>query len=352
MPLYSLIYLYMMVAVPDGPLRHQILAYGHLKDGRLEIITEGDSTFIDTLDGFRRFWNHANTIQAFLVTEFSKVIHSVANGRITTDLRWETGLKSEDLNRLSLERRGVGSSNRGKRCYPEIETLFQSHWRLQFNTFFCTWIPNNQGQEGPDALVLLANSRDQELPTNLRAWLADEFRLSTVGGTFEEQFSALHRVTTDYQELELRKVGRIIGAELQRSGDRVEFLGLKFPERVISTWGVVIIASIQLYFYLHLRAFRSRLTPIDPGLNLAWIGLYPDRLAFVVSLVTISLLPMGVISYLAYLVMQSGRPQWVIDFKALGFLAFLLLGFCVACASFNLIWDLNSLSKWRRDLSR
>jgi hypothetical protein len=350
-PLYSPVYLYFMVDVPDGlPQRHEILSHGYLKDYGLNIIPGGleavGSPMMDTLDQFRRLWHSSNTIQAFIVTEFSKVMYIVANGHVRAELRWDIKPKTvrEGEGPLYLERRGVGQTNKGKSCYLEIERLFQSQWSTQFNTFFCAWIPYKEPEE---AFVLLANGRDYAVSANLPGWSAKPFDLSMAGRTFEEQFSALHRVTKDYQELELRKVERILGAELQRSGDRVEFLGLKFPERLISTWGLVIIVAIQLYFYLHLRTFLSRLTPRDLGLDLAWIGLYPDSFARVTSLFSVSVLPLGVISYLTYKVIQSGWSQWV-----LGLLVFWVLGLLVACGSFKLLLDLTNISKWRRrDLS-
>jgi hypothetical protein len=150
-------------------------------------------------------------------------------------------------------------------------------------------------------------------------------------------FSALHQVTKDYQELELRKVERILGAELQRSGDRVEFLGLKFPERVISTWGAAIIVGIQFYFWLHLRTLYSRITPTDHGLNLAWIGLYPNVLARIISLASACALPFGVTFYL---VVQSGWSPWAFAFWGLGLLS--------TCGVFKLLLDLANQLKWRR----
>jgi hypothetical protein len=356
-PLYSPVYLYFMVDIQDGrPQRHEILSHGYLKDYGLDIIPGGleavGSPTMDTLDQFRRLWNSSNTIQAFIVTEFSKVMYIVANGHVRAELRWDIKPKTvrEGEGPLYLERRGVRPTNKGKNCDPEIERLFQSQWSTQFNTFFCAWIPYKEPEE---AFVLLANGRDYAVSANLPGWLAKPYDLSMAGRTFEEQFSVLHRVTKDdYQELELRKVERILGAELQRSGDRVEFLGLKFPERLISAWGLVIIVAIQLYFYLHLHTFRSRLTPKDPGLDLAWIGLYPDHFARVISLVSVSVLPLGVTSYLAYLVIQSYWSQRVLDFRMLYLLGLWISGLWLACGSFKLIWDLTSLLKWRRrDLS-
>ena len=76
-----------------------------------------------------------------------------------------------------------------------------------------------------------------------------------MGGKFEESFQGLNEITRHYQKLELNNANQVLKAELQRAGERIEFLGLKFPERVISTWGALIIVIIQLYFWLHLAFF-------------------------------------------------------------------------------------------------
>ena len=162
------------------------------------------------------------------------------------------------------------------------------------------------------------------------------FSLRTAGGKFEDEFAALNKVTKHYQELNFQDAYQILSAELERSGERIEFLGLKFPERVISTWGTAIIVVIQVYFWLHLRTFHARMTPTDPGLNLAWIGLYPDLLPRIVSVVSASALPSGVAFCL---VIQSGWSPWI--------LALWILGLLPSCGSFKLIADLNKLIKWR-----
>jgi hypothetical protein len=119
-----------------------------------------------------------------------------------------------------------------------------------------------------------------------------------VGGKFEESFQGLNEITRHYQKLELNNANQVLKAELQRAGERIEFLGLKFPERVISTWGALIIVIIQLYFWLHLRVFRARLSPNSPAFNVAWIGLYADPWARLISLSGVSIFPLGVILYL------------------------------------------------------
>jgi hypothetical protein len=335
-PLYSPIYLYFTVDVPDGPNRHEILSHGYLRDYGLEIIPGGLEAVgpleMNTLEQFRRFWDYSNRVQAFIITEFSKVIYIVANGQVKTEIGWNIRPRTEMDGPFYLERRGIGQNNKGKTCHLEIEKLFQSRGITQFNTFFCAWIPHKDPEE---ALVLLANGRDQAVPENLTDWLAKQYNLSRAKRTFEDQFSALHRVTKDYQELELRKVERVLEAELQRSGDRVEFLGLKFPEWVISIWGAAIIIVTQLYFWLHLRALYSRMTPSNPGLNLAWIGLYPDLWSHIVFLISACILPIGVILYGLYLSIQS---HW----SPLIFIL-VVLGLIVTYRLFILIWDLTKL---------
>jgi hypothetical protein len=141
-------------------------------------------------------------------------------------------------------------------------------------------------------------------------------------------------------------VERILGAELQRSGDRVEFLGLKFPERVISTWGAAIIIGIQLYFWLHLRILHLRMTPTGSGLDLAWIGLYSDFLSHVVLLASACALPLGVILYGLYLTIRSGWSPLILALFVLELLVtYKLFKLILALTKLLKLWQLNPPSR-------
>jgi len=220
---------------------------------------------------------------------------------VKAELRWSAGPRLRQGAPVILGRIALGLREQEK-CSKKIQELLFSQWGSRFNEFFC-----GTARRQHQFLVLPARYREQKLPSNLRVWLAKEFNFPTVGGKFEESFQELNEITRHYQKLELNNANQVLKAELQRSGERIEFLGLKFPERAISTWGVFIIVIVQLYFWLHLRVFRSRVSPNDHAFNVAWIGLYTDPWACLISLSSVSVLPLGVIFYLAA---WNGRLSW------------------------------------------
>jgi hypothetical protein len=300
-PLYSPIYFYVSV---DG--RHEILGHGFLRDYGVEIISGGydlvGNPLLNTLEDFRHFWDRANSAIAVIVTELSQVAYFILDDAVKAELRWSSGPKLHQGAPVSLGRIALGLREQEK-CPKKIHELLSSQWGGKFNELFC-----GTARRQHQFLVLPARYREQELPTNLRVWLAKEFNFPTVGGKFEESFQELNEITRHYyQKLELNNANQLLKAELQRAGERVEFLGLKFPERVISTWGAFIIVIIQLYFWLHLRVFRARLSPNSPAFNVAWIGLYADPWARLISLSSVSVFPLGVIFYLTA---WSNRLSW------------------------------------------
>jgi hypothetical protein len=173
-----------------------------------------------------------------------------------------------------------------------------ARWASQYHAYFCGPASPFQDQIQDPTLVLLARARYAPLSESLRSWLNKHFGLHTGGAKFEEGFSALHKVTLHYQELNLPKVQQVLGAELARAGEHVEFFELRFPQSVIAVWSPVIIAAIHLYFLLHLHALPFRPPPGQTEVHVGWIGLYPQPLAGLVTLFTISVVPLVVTIYL------------------------------------------------------
>jgi len=82
---------------------------------------------------------------------------------------------------------------------------------------------------------------------------------------FEQDFRDLYRLTLPYMELTIDKAAEILDAEIQRSGERVEVLGLTLSLKVLSQAAAGIVILVQLYLILHLRQFQllpSRGEPI------------------------------------------------------------------------------------------
>jgi hypothetical protein len=106
-------------------------------------------------------------------------------------------------------------------------------------------------------------------------------------------------VPQPYQELSIENAGAILEGELKRAGERIQFLGLNIPERLLTNWGIVVLFGMQLYLLLHVWELRARLVPDDPALKVAWLGFYSGLFARVTSIFTAAVLPIGVQAYLA-----------------------------------------------------
>jgi hypothetical protein len=300
LPLYSPIYFSLSVQRPNSGTHSEIIGFGLIEGDTLRIIP-GGGTYelfgpprLDTLEDFRHFWDAANYVETFIVTKFFDVAYLISDDNVKTELRLNSGLIPPTGTEVRVGRRGH-SGELSKKCPSGIHDLFGSRWGTEFNEYFC-----GVARQAGEFLFLPAMGRSVDLPTNLRIWLAEEFNFPTVSGKFEETFPELNEITKHYQKLELNDANQILGAELQRTGERIEFLGLKFPESFISTWGAVILLIIQLYFWLHLRTFYEYLASSETGIDVAWIGIYSDFWSRVISLITISLLPVVIVGYLVF----------------------------------------------------
>lgn len=300
-PLYSPIYLYLSVNLPSGS-RHEILGAGWPRDDETEFIPGGyhavGNPRLDTLDDFRHFWNASDNVVAFVVKDVSENAYVVSNGEVKAALRWIPSPKTRQGTQLKLGRMNIGLMEGGDYC-KDVKGLLTSHWRSRFNVLFCGQAPPRPNEPPSQALVLPARYKDQPVPVNLRVWLAEHFKFSAAGRKFEETFPELHDFIKMNPKMEFGEVSRLLQSELQRerSSEKIEFLGLRFPERDLATWGAVIIVVIQLYFWLHLSVLSVRLTPGDDCMKVAWVGLYPNISARSVSLLTASILPAAVIVY-------------------------------------------------------
>ena len=138
--------------------------------------------------------------------------------------------------------------------------------------------------------------REERVLSNLQSWLADNYKLQAAGVGFEKDFAALNKVTAHYASLPFNNAQLILEGELQRSGERVQLVGLNLPLKMLSITTVFIILTIQIYFWLHLRQFQ----PSDKDAEIAWIGLYDNSVARWGTIVTGVVLPVGTTIYVMF----------------------------------------------------
>lgn len=123
------------------------------------------------------------------------------------------------------------------------------------------------------------------------------------GGAYAYAFEELHSVTSNYEDVDLKAIVRIVGSERDRSKDVFQAFGITFPVDTTAQWGILIVIAVQIHFLFHLREFRTRRMQ---NVSVAWIGLYsawPPRFLF---LTTACAFPVIVVSYS----LSRGLAQW------------------------------------------
>ena len=82
--------------------------------------------------------------------------------------------------------------------------------------------------------VAVRVGQNDQASSNLRSWLVNYHKIQAAGVGFEKDFAALNKVTTHYAELKLPQAQLVLEAELQRSGERVQLVGLNLPLKMLS----------------------------------------------------------------------------------------------------------------------
>ena len=250
-----------------------------------------------SLTDFRQFWAGTRLPMVTFLHRFFRVAYLVVNGAIRSELELKENGRAGGSGIQEFRSSRLGG------CPGLDPALIRTHvGDTGFNELFCTDID-------PGRLVIPIETRTVRVPTDLRQWLIKEFHVDGAGGDFSNMFPELDKVTSVYQTLDIDKIDQILGAELARQGDRVQFLGISLPEPLMASWGMVIILAIQSYFWLHLRAFKRRAwsSALDVSRH-AWIALYNDRWAFVVTILTVSIFPSLVVIWAGFI---SSWPFWL-----------------------------------------
>jgi hypothetical protein len=88
---------------------------------------------------------------------------------------------------------------------------------------------------------------------------------------------------------------------------------MKFPAGQVTLWGIVLLVSVELYFFLYLRQLSGKLGAGEPGWDVPWIGMDLSRLAQSIFFVTIVLLPNGAVALLAWRRIFSLFPRFSLN---------------------------------------
>lgn len=119
-------------------------------------------------------------------------------------------------------------------------------------------------------------------------------------GPFDKVFPELVEVEKELGALPLEKLTDEVVKRASSAPEPVELLGMRFPIKAITQWGIVLLLTIQLYLWLHVHEMRGKIDLTDaPGLDVAWIGVYTSRISRLVFLISL-LAPSFVVLLLGY----------------------------------------------------
>jgi hypothetical protein len=120
--------------------------------------------------------------------------------------------------------------------------------------------------------------------------IVDQFKNWKVG-SFDSSFADLSRATLELEGLEFDDVEKFISAEGAKGTEVFEAFGMKFPANQITSWGIVLLLGVQLYFFVYVKQLYGKLTREDAGWDVPWIGMDTFWLARSIFFLTIVLLP-------------------------------------------------------------
>jgi hypothetical protein len=307
----GLLFLY----VPDraGDMRWILARYDAIK-----FVANGpQQMFPQTLSVFREFWNGTSEASIHLVTHLPDSVLVVSSRGVKSAIPYKLQESASHYSKVKLSY---------EPCEQEVRALGSTipHRPGHGIDLLC-------GQYESTTFVFAPQTIVYPTPTNLQTWLGQVFNFQTSGAGFAETFPELYEVASHYYDtLQINMVAEILDKEIQRSGEKIAFLGLAIPANTLSSWGVLALVLIQFYLWLHLRTLNVRLSKNSQSLDIPWIGLYSDLWSRGASLFTISVLP--VIVSVVLLWWGSTRFLW-------WFLP--AMGVLISLSSWRILWKVS-----------
>ena len=106
-------------------------------------------------------------------------------------------------------------------------------------------------------------------------------------------FSELREVAQDREHFSLKDLSKWLDDEIMSAEpSRIDIFGIRFPADSQFQWGIILILTVLLYFWMHLRELSPRLKANHSGLEVAWPGLYRSWIAYAVMWTTVVFVPL------------------------------------------------------------
>ena len=119
-------------------------------------------------------------------------------------------------------------------------------------------------------------------------------------GTFEDTFADLSKAADTMSDLPLQDIKEFIHDDAIKGPEVFEVFGMKFPAGQATYWGIILLLSIQLYFFTYLRQLNGKLGPNDAGWDVPWIGMDDSKVAQSMFFVSLVPLPIAMLVLLSY----------------------------------------------------
>jgi hypothetical protein len=271
-----------------------------------DIITPNELRAPTTIAAFQRLWDWLGT-GAYIVVPIMPTSECIA---VTN---WINKPQSKDCEQHPSDLAHNASPipmNFSHESRRQEQKWGQSHpgWDYEFTGFF-KLLP-----AGQEVRVFLPVRRLKEIEFNPQKALIrrSEKWKEKDGRSFKDSFRALSAVYEPLENADIGSAERILDAEAKRTGDAFEAAGLKIPAEVAVRCGVLLVLGVQLYFLIHLREFGNRLDR-NAGFEVAWIGVYSSKLARVMILISLLLLPactVVLLSYRGFSMTEHKRLAW------------------------------------------
>jgi hypothetical protein len=110
-------------------------------------------------------------------------------------------------------------------------------------------------------------------------------------GSFERTFADLSTAARDRTDFSLEEIKTFVHEEAAKGIEVFEAFGMKFPAGQITFWGILLLMSVQLYFFVYLRQLFGKLKSDAAGWDVPWIGMDSSSLSKMIFFFTVVVLP-------------------------------------------------------------
>lgn len=198
--------------------------------------------------------------------------------------------------------------------------------------------PNAFDLKGKRAVISVVQMRETQVNQTTFRDLFKDWK----PGAFDETFKDFSVATRDFKSLGVEHARNRLDEESKsaKGSDQFEIFGIKIPASLLTSWGILGLLCVELYFLVHLKQLSNKLNADDAGWDTPWLGMYASPLPRAIYFVSITIVPVIAVGLLAAhicadLVSISGMPwSWRLaqggSQRALLTVIICLLAFCIS----------------------